>query len=129
MAKLEARTPPRRGVHASVAHSMSSVLEKSPNPATPTPVKNFEALQRYLRRRLGKALAENHLAINPAIDLMVYIFDARAGQVRRYSMQDLLSMNRNEWLLSDSKTLRCKECEKANDVDSSHSQTEIWRFY
>ena len=45
------------------------------------------------RRGLLKAFAENHLAVNAAVDFVVNVFDARASQMRGYRVKQLICVN------------------------------------
>jgi hypothetical protein len=59
----------------------------------PAPAVGGEPFQRRLRHGLGEALAEDHLAVDAAIDLVIHILDAGAGEITGDPVKGLASMN------------------------------------
>src|ERR1039457_2300603 len=80
-----------------------SAAEPAPHPA------HLALVQRRRRRRFLKALAKDYLAIQLAIDFVVYILDTGPGQVAADPMGNLVGMNDNLRFLSRRQTAP-KQC-------------------
>jgi hypothetical protein len=74
-----------------------------------------------LRRRFGKAFAKNHLAVYAAVDFVVYILDARSGQIRRIGVKHLIRINGDGCTFR--RTHRHKHTENSRQDGSRFNQT------
>ena len=59
----------------------------------PASAEGLESRDGGRRRRFLKALAEDHLAVDAAVDLVVHVLDAGAGQVTRHSPDHLAGVD------------------------------------
>ena len=84
---------------------------------------HFEPLDRRLHGRLGEMLAEDHLAIQAAIDLVIRIANRQSGEITAGFRKGLVSLN------LDHRLLGAPTAEGAKQNDGSKSCFFIFLFF